>query len=111
MELPVMIEPLPDRSGFTARFAAPIQLSAVGATAGEAQQQLAALLQRQLQQGMELRTLPVPSAPPEGCGGGWLPDDALTQDWLHQVEQYRAECDAADRARLETAPDAGETPA
>jgi hypothetical protein len=29
-----------------------------------------------------------------------LPDDELTKEWLEAVEQYRAECDAADRARL-----------
>lgn len=29
-----------------------------------------------------------------------LPDDELTQEWLQQVQEYRAECDAADRARL-----------
>jgi hypothetical protein len=31
---------------------------------------------------------------------GWLPDDELTRDWLRLVEQYRSECDAADRLRI-----------
>ncbi len=109
MQLPVVIEPAPDRSGFTARLAAPFELSASAPTAEEAHCALAVLLQRRLQQGMELRTLNVP-APANGGGGGWLPDDELTGDWLRTVQEYRAECDAADRARLDTAADQAETP-
>ena len=48
MELPVVIEPLPDGSGFMAHLVAPLDLSASAATAEEAQQQLAALVQRRL---------------------------------------------------------------
>jgi hypothetical protein len=33
-------------------------------------------------------------------GGDWLPDDELTREWLRQVQQYREECDEADRPRL-----------
>ncbi|HYT91901.1 MAG TPA: hypothetical protein VEL76_24520 [Gemmataceae bacterium] len=111
MELPVVIEPLPDRSGFTAHLAAPFQLSAAAATAEEAHRQLAALVHRRLQQGMELRTLTVPVAARSGSQGGWLPDDELTREWLQFVDRYRAECDVADRQRLEPAPDQGETSA
>jgi hypothetical protein len=108
MKLPIVIEPLPDGSGFTAHLAAPFDLSAAGATAEEAQRQLAALLQRRLQQGMELRTLAVPIT--GAADGGWLPDDELTRDWIQLMQQYRAECDAADRARLESAPEEEESP-
>jgi hypothetical protein len=31
---------------------------------------------------------------------GWLANDELTAEWLRQIEEYRAECDAADRRRL-----------
>jgi hypothetical protein len=105
VELPVVIEPLPDGSGFTAHLAAPFHLSAAAATAEEAHRQLAALLQRRLQQGTELRTLTVPVASAGGSDGGWLPDDELTREWLRQVQLYRTECDADDRERLESAPD------
>jgi hypothetical protein len=108
MELPVVIEPLPDGSGFTAHIAAPFDLSAAAATAEEAHRQLAALLQRRLQQGMELRTLTVP--PTGATAGGWLPDDEVTQEWIQLMQQYRAECDAADRARLENAMEVEESP-
>jgi hypothetical protein len=105
MQLPVVIEPLPDRSGFTAHLATPFALSATAATAEEAHRELAVLLQRRLQQGTEVRTLTVPVGGVGGANGGFLPDDELTQDWLQQVEQYRNECDAADRERLENAPE------
>jgi hypothetical protein len=101
MQLPVVIEPLADRSGFTAQLAEPFHLSATAATAEEAHRQLAASLQQRLQQGMQLRTLTVPIGAGSGLNGGWLPDDDLTQNWLQLVEQYRSECDAADRERLE----------
>jgi hypothetical protein len=103
MELPVIIEPLPDKSGFAAHFAGPISLSAEAATAEEAHQRLAALLSERLQQGVQLRSLNLPSA----SQGGWLPDDELTKEWLQHVQQYRAECDAADRAQLQDDPPHG----
>jgi hypothetical protein len=102
VELSVVIEPLPDRSGFTAHLAAPFALSVTAPTAEAAHRQLAALLQRRLQQGIELRTLTVPVSGTERLQGGWLPDDELTRDWLRLVAEYRAECDAADRERLDS---------
>jgi hypothetical protein len=109
VELPVVIESLPDQRGFTAHLAAPLDLSAVGATAEEAHRQLAALLQSRLRQGLELRTLTVPVSGTRTPTSGWLPDDELTRDWLKQVEQFRAECDTADRARLDPVPAQQET--
>jgi hypothetical protein len=104
VQLPVVIEPLADGSGFTAHLAAPFDLSAAAATAEEAHRRVAALLQQRLQQGVELRTLTVPVPAAGGAPGGWLPDDELTRDWLQLVQGYRAECDAADRERLGEAP-------
>lgn len=108
MELPVVIEPLPDGSGFTAHIAGPFDLSAAAATAEEAHRQLAALLQRRLQQGMELRTLTVPAT--GAAERGWLPDDELTQEWIQLMQQYCAECDAADHERLENTAEQEESP-
>lgn len=45
-----------------------------------------------------------------GADPGWLPDDELTHDWLRFVEQFRSECDAADRRRLLHDPTTKETP-
>ncbi|MBI2806837.1 MAG: hypothetical protein HYX68_17800 [Planctomycetes bacterium] len=96
MELPVIIEPLPARPGFSARLAASIDISAEGATADEAEQKLAELVYEKLRNGTELRTprLGVPR-------GGWLPDDELTREWLQHMKDYRDECDARDREELE----------
>jgi hypothetical protein len=110
VELPIVIEALPNQGGFTAHLAAPFHLSAAAATAEEAQRKLAALLQRRLREGMELRTLTVPVPATSAPDGGWLPDDELTQEWRGLVEQFRSECDAADRARLEGNGEQAETP-
>jgi hypothetical protein len=45
-----------------------------------------------------------------GAEPGWLPDDELTREWLRLVEQYRAQCDAADRRRLTEDATSGEAP-
>jgi hypothetical protein len=93
MHLPVIIEPLPDQRGFTARLTTPFSLCAEAATPEQAHQELARLLEARLRQGAELRALKVPDET-----SGWLPDDDLTHDWLQHIQDYRAECDAADRA-------------
>jgi hypothetical protein len=100
VELPVVIEPLAEGRGFAAHLGAPFNLSAEAATAEEAHHQVAALLQRRIQQGLEVRALKVPGAVERGAEPGWLPDDELTRDWLQLVQQYRSECDSADRQRL-----------
>ena len=100
MELPVVIEPLPDRRGFTAYLAGPLQLSAQADTADEAHRQLAALLERRIKEGLQLRALSVPATATRGSEAGWLPDDELTRDWLQHMQAYRDECDITDRARL-----------
>src|SRR5262249_3522148 len=86
MQLPVMMERLPDGRGFTAHLAAPLQLSAQAGTAEEAERQLAALLQQRLQEGIELRALTVPLTKARGSEPGWLPDDELTREWLQEID-------------------------
>jgi hypothetical protein len=100
MELPVVIEPLPDRKHFSARLGSPFNLSAEAATPEEAHQKLAELLQLRMQQGLTLRAINVPAAVQAGAEPGWLVDDELTREWLQQVQQFRAESDAGDRRRL-----------
>src|SRR5437588_9891749 len=99
MELPVLIEPLSDRPGYAAQLGAPFHLRAEAATAEDARQQLAVLLQRRLQGGATLGAIRVPAGL-SAAGEGWLADDELTQQWLQEVRQYRAECDEADQRRL-----------
>jgi hypothetical protein len=109
MDLTVVIVPLPNQGGYSARLAAPIELSAEGPTADEAQERLAVLLDEKLRSGIELRTLHV--VPHRGPSpGGWLPDDELTQEWLQHMKDYRAECDAEDEARILGDDAPGESP-
>jgi hypothetical protein len=59
-----------------------------------------AFLRCDMDKAVELRSLTLPSA----NESDWLPDDELTQEWLLHVEQYRSECDAADRAQINDGP-------
>lgn len=99
MQIPILIEPLPD-GRFRAFVGEPLGISAEGSTADEAQGQIAAQLQLRLEQGVEIRALNVPMTASNGSEPGWLVDDDLTREWLQEVQQYREECDAADRKRL-----------
>jgi hypothetical protein len=105
MELPVLIDPLADRPGYVAHLGPPFNLTAEAATADEALQQVTEMLQRRLQQGAQLRSVAIPAGA-RGLPSGWLPDDELTREWLQNVEQYRQECDEADRRRLLGGPEA-----
>jgi hypothetical protein len=105
-----LIEPLPNQRGFAAHLASPIELSAEAPTADEAQEKLAAQLRQYLQQGLEVRSLHVGAATQPKRGGGWLPMDELTQEWLTHVERYRAECDAAERAEIDGETASGDSP-
>jgi hypothetical protein len=98
VELPLVIEPLSGGRGFAAHLGAPFNLSTEAATADEAVHLITAQLQRRLQQGLEIRTMNVPAG--RCAGPGWLPDDELTREWLQLVQQFRSECDSADRQRL-----------
>jgi hypothetical protein len=58
---------------------------------------------------------PAPVASPafeagRGAVPGWLPDDELTREWVRLVQEFRSECDASDRRRLQDAPATGEAP-
>jgi hypothetical protein len=100
MELPLLIEPLPNGAGYVARLGEPFNLTANAATAEQAHQEVANLLQARIQHGTALRSIVVPSSHASKSGNGWLPDDKITREWLQSVQQYRAECDADDQRRL-----------
>lgn len=102
MELPILIEPLPDRAGYSARLGDPFDLHAEAATPEQARAQLALLLPQRLQQGARLGTISIPITS-SSAGEGWLVDDELTREWLVQAHQFQRECDEADRRQVETA--------
>lgn len=97
MKLQVVIEPLLERRGFAARLGAAFILAAEAPTPEQVHQRLAELLRLRMEQGITVRALSVPTGVPQGSESGWLPDDALTRDCLGYVQQYRTQCDEADR--------------
>lgn len=110
MQVPVLLEALEDRPGYKARLGEPFNLSVEAASPPEALLELSRAIQERLQTGAKIVPLTLPMKFPDPVHAGWLPDDDLTREWREAVEQYRLECDAADRLRIlgssedETAP-------
>jgi hypothetical protein len=105
MQLPVLIEPLPEGKGFVARLGDPFNLSATGPTAAEALLSLQAEYRHKLDEGWQVVGLPAPLVPTLPPPGGWLPDDELTREWLDHVEAFRRERDEEDRRILDAESD------
>ena len=96
MNLPILIEPLVARPGYRARLGTPFDLTTEAPSAEAAVRQLTQALTDLLRSGAVIGTIPMPTL----SRGGWLPDDELTGEWLRAVQDYRDECDKADRERL-----------
>ena len=100
MQLPVLVEALRDRPGYVARLGEPFNVTAEADSPEDALRQLANAVQQRLQAGAKVLPLTLPRQFPSPARAGWLPDDELTREWHEAVEQYRRECDAADRQRI-----------
>ncbi len=100
LQVPVLIEALDDRPGYAARLGEPFNLSVEADSAEEALRQLSQAVQQRLQGGARLVPLALPMKFPGLARADWLPDDELTREWREAVEQYRRDCDAADRRRI-----------
>jgi hypothetical protein len=57
-------------------------------------------------------TLPLEVTPdkPWIASAGSIPDDAVTDEWLDAVAEYRRQCDGADQQTLPPAPTTQPTP-
>jgi len=99
LQVPVLLEPLGNRPGYVAHLGAPFHLSVEAGTPEEALEELKRAVQKRLEAGGRVMpfTLPLQSA---ASAAGWLPDDELTKEWQRAVEDYRRECDEADRRRI-----------
>lgn len=100
MQIPILIEPLSDRKGYRARLGDPFGLTVEAATSDEALRQLTESLHHRLRSGVRVASIAVPETAAGPAPGGWLPDDALTQEWRQAIQEYRQECDAEDHRRI-----------
>jgi len=83
---------LPDEHRFAARRCR--HLAAVEATAYDAHCQLEHLLVERLGQSVEVLSLQADIHTPWIATAGSVPDDALTDDWLESIAEYRRQYDA-----------------
>ena len=93
MEIPVLVEPLPN-GGFRARSGDPPGLTAEGDTPDAALHQLRDLIAARTASGAILTTIDVP-APKYGPhpGAGMYRDDPLFDRWRAEIEAYRQQVD------------------
>lgn len=92
MELPVLIEPLPN-GGFRARLGQPLEIAADGPTKEDAVAALRKLLQDELNQGKQIASIQIPSVPPPWLryAGMFKEDDPIIQEWVKCIQEYRDE--------------------
>ncbi len=102
MEIPIIIEP--HDGGYRARCRQPVEAEATGASRYDAQLALEAILRGHLAKTFTLLPLEVTPDKPWIASAGSVPDDAVTDEWLDAVAQYRRERDAADQQSLPPAP-------
>lgn len=94
MQIPVAVQPDAD-NGYRARGGEPFGLTAHGATPDEAVQNLRALIQGQLDAGVQIVVLDLPPAqhPLAEFAGMYSADDPLVRKWKKGMAAYRRRID------------------
>ena len=105
MEIPVLVEPI--GTGYRARCRHPVPAEATGDTRYEATTALEAILRGHVAGPFTLLPLEVTPDKPWIASAGAIPDDAVTQEWLDAIAEYRRQRDAEDQASLDPTPDPG----
>lgn len=91
LRIPAIIEHVgPD---YTARCRHPVAVEATAHSAYDARCRLEHLLAERLGRPVEVLSLQVDSRTPWIATAGSVPDDALTDDWLESVAEYRRQFD------------------
>jgi hypothetical protein len=102
MQIPVLLEPLPDGRGFRARAGEPFDLSAEGPTKAAAVQGLRDAARGRLAGGAEVIPLEVATGNPWVDLAGFLPDDELTRQWMEALEENRRKANESSDGLLPT---------
>jgi hypothetical protein len=100
MQIPILIEPLPNSKGFRARTGEPLSLSAEGATRDAAVHQLESLAKGKIASGVELGVMEVQTGNPWVELAGFLPDDELTREWMEILRENRRKANESPDALL-----------
>jgi hypothetical protein len=88
MEIPVLIEPLPNGQGFEARAGEPFAVTVRAPSEHEALSKLEAAVRARVTGRAKLLTLTVNTGNPM-IPSGFLPDDQFTRDWMESIAEYR----------------------
>jgi hypothetical protein len=102
MQIPVLVEPLPDGRGFRARAGEPFDLSAEGPTKAAAIRGVQDAARDRLAGGAEVVPLEVATGNPGVDLAGFLPDDELTRQWLEALEENRRKANESPDGLLPT---------
>ncbi len=100
MQIPILVEPLPDGRGYVAKSGEPLCVSANESTAEEAIQKVKELITDRFLRGARFELWQFPTVPVLFNKPEALPDDELTREWREAIEEYRRECDEEDRRML-----------
>jgi hypothetical protein len=98
MEIAVIIEP--HDGGYRARCRHPVEAEAFGYSRYDARCTLEALLASHIAGPFTTLPLEVTPQQPWIASAGSIPDDAVTEEWLDAVAEYRRQCDAAGKQPL-----------
>lgn len=94
MQIPILIEKLPEGQGFEASTGGPLGLSARAPAREQAVRDLEGLVRARLAADVEYAVLTIPDARPLTPVFGTLdPSDPAVQEWKENVEEYRRACD------------------
>ena len=97
MSMHVLVEPLPDGSGYRASTGAPLHVTATGLTPEEALEEVGRRVAERWDQGARLYNLP--GIPPVRRDVTPL-DPELEKLYWQAVEEHREQCDREDRRRF-----------
>ena len=97
MSMQVLVEPLPDGTGYRASTGAPLHVTATGATAEAALEEVGRQVADKWDRGARLYNLP--GIPPVRRDPTPL-DPELEEVYRQAVEEYREQVDREDRLRL-----------